>query len=240
MSQSTRHKMFMSNRTDIKYVNGKPYDRERIGRAKCYSHRLKGLGKLRNRESCDKLSEAGCFWEEDGKFCDLKVGADNDMIAYLNKDRKGRAASKAASMATKGAIGKKSKSKKGKRSKRKGRTKSKNNSYLKKLSKTIDSKIREYKKVKRTKGRSKKTMSTGKGGLKIFKKLKSFLKEPVWSADPPSMSELGRFTIRGEDDVNLLNRVQTKIKEISDFRDHQVYCSNCNDADGGCVMCHQH
>ena len=50
------------------------------------------------------------------------------------------------------------------------------------------------------------------------------------------MSELGRFTIRGEDDVNLLNRVQTKIQEVSDYRDHQVYCSNCNDADGGCVM----
>ena len=133
MSQSTRHKMFMSSRTGIKYVNGKPYDRERIGRAKCYSHRLKGLGKLRNRQSCDKLSDAGCFWEEDGEFCDLKVGEDDAMIAYLNKDRKGRAASKAVSKATKGAIGK--------RSKRKGRTKSKNNSYLKKLSKAIDSKI---------------------------------------------------------------------------------------------------
>ena len=240
MSQSTRHKIFMSSRTGIKYVNGKPYDRERIGRAKCYSHRLKGLGKLRNRQSCDKLSEAGCFWVEDGGFCDLKVGEDDAMVAYLNKDRKGRAASKAASMATKGAIGKKSKGKKGKRSKRKGRTKSKNNSYLKKLSKAIDSNIRKYKRVKRTKGRSKKTMSTGKGGLKIFKKLKSFLKAPVWSADPPSMSELGRFTIRGEEDVNLLNRVQTKIQEVSDYRDHQVYCSNCNDADGGCVMCHQH
>lgn len=227
----------MSNRADIKYVNGKPYDRERIGRAKCYSHRLKGLGKLRNRESCDKLSEAGCFWVEDGEFCDLKVGEDDAMVAYLNKDRKGRAASKAASMTTKGAIGKK---RKGKKRKIKDRTKSKNNSYLKKLSKNIDSKIRKYKRIKRTKGRSKKTMSTGKGGLKIFKKLKSFLKEPVWSADPPSMSELGRFTIRGEDDVNLLNRVQTKIQEVIDYRDHQVYCSNCNDADGGCVMCHQH
>ena len=153
MSQSTRHKIFMSSRTGIKYVNGKPYDRERIGRAKCYSHRLKGLGKLRNRQSCDKLSEAGCFWVEDkgGGFCDLRVGADDAMIAYLNKDRKGRAASKAVSMATKGAIDKKSKSKKRKSSKRKGRTKSKNNIYLKKLSKTIDSKIKKYKRVKRTK-----------------------------------------------------------------------------------------
>jgi len=111
----------MSSRTGIKYVNGKPYDRERIGRAKCYSHRLKGLGKLRNRESCDKLSEAGCFWEEDGKFCDLKVGADDDMVAYLNKGRKGRAASKAASMATKGAVGKKRKGKKSKGKKSKGK-----------------------------------------------------------------------------------------------------------------------
>ena len=102
MSQSTRHKMFMSSRTGIKYVNGILYDRERMGRAKCYSHRLKGLGKLRNRQSCDKLSEAGCFWDDrDGGFCDLKVGADDAMVAYLNKDRKGRAASKAASMTTK-------------------------------------------------------------------------------------------------------------------------------------------
>ena len=91
MSQRYRH--------GIKYVNGKPYELERIGRA-----------------------------------------------------------SKAVSSASKGVIGKK----------RKGRTKSKN-SYLKKLSKSIDSKIRKYKRIKRTMGRSKKTMSTGKGGLKIFK-----------------------------------------------------------------------
>lgn len=99
----------MSSRIGNTYVNGKPYDRERIGRAKCYSHRLKGLGKLRNRQSCDKLSEAGCFWvdDRDGGFCDLEVGADDVMVAYLNKDRKGRAASKTVSMATKGAIGKK-------------------------------------------------------------------------------------------------------------------------------------
>lgn len=233
----------MSSRIGNTYVNGKPYDRERIGRAKCYSHRLKGLGKLRNRQSCDKLSEAGCFWDDrGGGFCDLKVGEDDAMIAYLNKDRKGRAASKTVSMATKGAIGKKSKGKKkGKRSNRKkNRSKNKSNSVHKKLCKTIDSKIRKYKRVKKSKGHSKKTMSTGKGGLKIFKKLKSFLKAPVWSADPPSMSELGRFTIRGEDDVNLLNRVQTKIQEVTDYNDHQAYCSNCNDADGGCVMCHQH
>ena len=41
MSQSTKNGMFRSNRTDIKYVNGKPYDRERIGRAKCWLRRLK-------------------------------------------------------------------------------------------------------------------------------------------------------------------------------------------------------
>jgi hypothetical protein len=163
--------MSQRNRYGIKYVNGKPYERERIGRA-----------------------------------------------------------SKAVSSASKGVIGKK----------RKGRTKSKNNSYLKKLSKAIDSKIKKYKRVKRTKARSKKTMSTGKGGLKIYKKLKSFLKAPVWSAEPPSMSELGRFTIRGEDDVNLLDRVQTKIREVSDYRSNTPYCSYCNDADGGCVMCNQH
>ena len=68
---------------------------------------FKGLGKLRNKKSCDKLSEGGCFWVEDGGFCDLKVGEDDAMVAYLNKDRKGRAASKVASMATKGGIGKK-------------------------------------------------------------------------------------------------------------------------------------
>jgi len=55
-------------------------------------------------------------------------------------------------------------------------------------------------------------MSTGKGGIKILKKLKNFLKEPIWSSNPPSISDLNKFTIRGENDVNLLNRVQIKLK----------------------------
>ena len=83
-----------------------------------------------------------------------------------------------------------------------------------------------------------KHMSTGKGGLKILKKLKSFLKEPEWAADPPSMRELGRFTIRGEEDVKLLYDVENKIRDIREYMDNQPYCQHCNDE--GCVMCRQH
>ena len=110
---------------------------------------------------------------------------------------------------------------------------------FKMLSKIIDSKINKSRrdKYKKTKMRSK-HMSTGKGGLKILKKLKSFLKEPVWAADPPSMRELGRFTIRGDDDVNLLNEVENKIRDIREYMDNQHYCQHCNDE--GCVMCRQH
>jgi hypothetical protein len=221
-------KVFKSNRYRSKSKSkSKGYGYDRIGRAKCYSHGSKGLYRLRNTYSCDKLKDAGCVWkDDDGGFCDLPFENNSMMNDYLSK-------SKSSRTKTKGAIRKRSK---------KGRTKSKgkSNSVLKKLSKTIDSKIKKYKRTKKTKRHSKKSMSTGKGGLKIFKQLKSFLKAPVWSADPPSMSELGRFTIRGEDDVNLLNRVQSKIQEVSDYRDNQVYCSNCDDAGGGCVMCHQH
>ena len=212
--------IFKSNRYRSK---SKGYDYERIGRAKCYSHGSKGLYRLRNKPSCDTLSGAGCVWkDDDGEFCDLPFVNNSMMNDYLSKSRTKR----------KGALRKKTRGKKISKSSKK---------IYAKLSKTIDSKIKKYRKSKKTKkARSKKTMSTGKGGLNIFKKLKNFLKDPVYEAVPPSMSELGRFTIRGEDDVNLLNRVQTKIQEVSDYRDNQAYCSNCNDTDGGCVMCHQH
>jgi len=211
---------FKSNRYKSK---SKGYDYERIGRAKCYSHGSKGLYRLRNNNSCDKLKEAGCVWkDDDGGFCDLPSENNSMMNDYLSKRR----------TKTKGALRKKTRGKKLFKSSKKINAK---------LSKTIDSKTKKYRKRKKTKkARSKKSMSTGKGGLKIFKKLKKFLKDPVYEAVPPSMSELGRFTIRGEGDVILLTKVQTKIQEVSDYRDNQAYCSNCNDTDGGCVMCHHH
>jgi len=215
---------FKSNRYKSKSKSkSKGYDYERIGRAKCYSHGSKGLYRLRNNNSCDKLKEAGCVWkDDDGGFCDLPSENNSMMNDYLSKSR----------TKTKGALRKKTRGKKLFKSSKKINAK---------LSKTIDSKTKKYRKGKKTKkARSKKSMSTGKGGLKIFKKLKKFLKDPVYEAEPPSMSELGRFTIRGEEDVNLLTKVQTKIQEVSDYRDNQAYCSNCNDTDGGCVMCHQH
>ena len=180
---------------------------------------ITGIMEERNENSCNEHSANGCIWDTESNICKYDISELDKNYGKLKKTQK--------------------------KVKRKMNTKNKSISKLKhsrlnNLSKKIDSKIRKYKRVKRTNMRSKKKMSTGKGGLKIYKKLKSFLKEPVWSAKPPTMSELGRFTIRGEDDVILLNKVKTKIQEVSDYIYHQVYCSNCNDADGGCVMCHQH
>ena len=114
---------------------------------------------------------------------------------------------------------------------------------LRKLKTKINSKIRQYKKQKRTKKikRVKRKIKTQeKGGLKLLSKIKRFLREPTYMAPtPPPMSELGRYTIKGPDDVKLFERVADKIAEIEQYND-QPYCAHCNDADGGCVMCQQH
>ena len=115
---------------------------------------------------------------------------------------------------------------------------------LRKLKTKIQTKLRQYKnqqkrtkKVKRVKRKSK---TQEKGGLKLLSKIKRFLREPTYMApSPPSMSELGRYTIKGPEDVKLFERVANKIAEIEQYND-QPYCDHCNDADGGCVMCQQH
>ena len=78
---------------------------------------------------------------------------------------------------------------------------------LRKLKTKINSKIRQYKKQKRTKQikRVKRKIKTQeKGGLKLLSKIKRFLREPTYmTPTPPQMSELGRYTIKGPDDVKL-------------------------------------
>ena len=115
-----------------------------------------------------------------------------------------------------------------------------------KLRKNIDSKIKKYKKQKRTNNvkktkRKYTSKSQEKGGLKIISKIKKFIRQPTYmTPTPPSMSELGRYTIRGPDDVELLESVTNKINEIEKYNNSQPYCIHCEDADNGCVMCHQH
>lgn len=114
---------------------------------------------------------------------------------------------------------------------------------LRKLKTKIQTKLRQYKKQKRTKQIKRvkrKSKTQEKGGLKLLSKIKRFLREPTYmTPTPPPMSELGRYTIKGPDDVKLFERVADKIAEIEQYND-QPYCAHCNDADGGCVMCHQH
>ena len=114
---------------------------------------------------------------------------------------------------------------------------------LRKLKTKIETKLRQYnkdKKTKQIKRVKRKSKTQERGGLKLLSKIKRFLREPTYMAPtPPPMSELGRYTIKGPDDVKLFERVANKIAEIEQYNDHP-YCAHCNDADGGCVMCQQH